>query len=350
MNRTIRSFVLQCTTSFLLLLSLHVFLADASPTARTAEATDETLFKRARAKYPLFASTYDGRVEKGQYLLELLPVGNEEAATRNGGASIISPFQNPDDVARWGWRTRLTWYPWAASSDGGDILLPGYGTRLEDAFADKAYPIKEEEIGVYHSVHNETFQTSWLRFGWQTKQPSEGSYKNVANPYSGAFIFDVNYSPTHEIAKAKELKKKKPETKVGDVPDLDTLSDIAYFQWTDACAYKGKSPKDLKVIFRSGIEYKPTFDIAIEALKEKNHKRVPGWNERAVFPMTSRQGQAILGSTHGSGTAWMLIQHKDGLGVKTITEVAVWGSGGGFEFTKGPKGVALNMRFTIKDA
>lgn len=162
----------------------------------------------------------------------------------------------------------------------------------------------------------------------------------MANPPSGAFIFDNNYSPRYEVTKNGK----------GDVPDLDTLSDIAYFQWLSACQYKNKSPTTLKVVFRAGVSYKPTFDIAIQALKDEKFDQVPGWDKRAVFKMDSRPGRALLGSTHGAGIAWMLIQHKEKLGIKTITEVTVWGSKGGFGFKEKPHTVRLNLRFVIKDA
>ncbi|KAK6226486.1 monosaccharide transporter [Colletotrichum tabaci] len=39
--------------------------------------------------------------------------------------------------------------------------------------------------------------------------------------------------------------------------------------------------------------------------------------------MDSDEGLAILGTTHGASTAWMLIQHKQKLGLKTIKEVVL---------------------------
>ncbi|WQF85826.1 hypothetical protein CDEST_10840 [Colletotrichum destructivum] len=339
MAKTFHSFKPWNSRFLLLSLLLQVLLVGASPTTAT-KAADEALAKRARAKYPTFSNDYDGRVKKGEYLMTLLPVGNAEAAERNGGASIISPFQDPESLVTWGWTPYITWYPYETNLDGDTERLPGfpgYGQLLDEAFADPEYRVDEEHTGVYHFVQDKTFRKWWwLRVG----QPSEGSYKNVANPPSGAFIFDVNYSPRYEVAKNGK----------GDVPDLDTLSDIAYFQWLSACEYKRISPKTLKVVFRAGISYKPTFDIAMRALKDENYDRVPGWDKRAVFKMDSRPGHALLGSTHGAGTAWMLIQHKENLGIKTITEVTVWGSNGGFDFKASPNTVRLNLRFVINDA
>ncbi|KAK6222999.1 hypothetical protein QIS74_03844 [Colletotrichum tabaci] len=235
MAKTFHPFEAWSSRLLLLCLLLQAFLVGASPITGIKPA-DEALTKRARAKYPTFSNDYDGRVKKGEYLMTLLPVGNEEAAELNGGASIVSPFQDPESLVTWGWTPYITWYPYETNLDGDTERLPGfpgYGQLLDEAFADSEYPVDDKQTGVYHFVQDKTFRKWWwLRNG----QPSEGSYKNVANPPSGAFIFDVNYSPRHEVAKNGK----------GDVPDLDTLSDIAYFQWLSACQYKNISPKTLK--------------------------------------------------------------------------------------------------------
>lgn len=164
-------------------------------------------------------------------------------------------------------------------------------------------------------------------------------YTNVVNPKSGAFIFDSNYSPTY----AKSTNGK------GDIPDLDTASDIAYFQWRDGCLSGGDDPKSLKVIFRSHIVYNKTFQIVMEALRRAKYTQVPEWDQRITFKMDTDEGLAILGSTHGASTAWMLIQHKEELGLKDITEVVVWAANGAFPLTRNPNLANLNLRFTIVD-
>ncbi|KAI8168064.1 hypothetical protein K4K49_011285 [Colletotrichum sp. SAR 10_70] len=164
-------------------------------------------------------------------------------------------------------------------------------------------------------------------------------YTNVVNPKSGAFIFDSNFSPTYA----------KNENKKGDIPDLDTASDIAYFQWRDGCLSGGDDVKSLKVVFRSHIVYNKTFQIVMEALRRAKYTEVPEWDKRITFKMDTDEGLAILGSTHGASTAWMLIQHKAELGLKDITEVVVWAANGAFPLTRNPNLANLNLRFTIVD-
>ncbi|CCF36778.1 hypothetical protein CH063_08273, partial [Colletotrichum higginsianum] len=173
--------------------------------------------------------------------------------------------------------------------------------------------------------------------------PTQAVYENVMVPASGAIVFDQNFSPTSKIARPKA---------VGTVPYLDKLSDVAYFQWQHSCRARGVEQSSLKVVFRSKIIHKGTSDIVIKALKDAAYTRIPGFAEKAVFSMDSREGQAILGTVHGSSTAWMLIQHKKQLGLKRISEVAVFSSGTGHEFSRHMLSLAttISLRFTIIDA
>ncbi|KAF4920847.1 hypothetical protein CGCVW01_v006511 [Colletotrichum viniferum] len=285
----------------LFFLLLQAICLTASPTPPPA------LSKRAGA-FPDFPVDYDGRVKKGEYLRTLMPVDNAGAAAANGGASVF----------------------------------------LSEAVGDSAFPVDEKNGAVYYYDYDKEFKQADGEMG----QPSLGSYSNVVNPAAGALIFDVNMSPTYAVK----------EYGLGAVPDMDMLSDFAFFQWLLGCQAKKVDPKSLKVVFRAHITYGPTYNLVLQALKDAGQKRVPGWSDRATFKMGTREGDAILGSTHGAGTAWMLIQHEDVLGVKEITEAVVWGMvqpksladtpgpAEGFEFDadRGPS--VLSIRFTIKDA
>ncbi|KAJ0382007.1 hypothetical protein COL922a_013411, partial [Colletotrichum nupharicola] len=133
-------------------------LLTASPTPPALPAPDEISLSRRAGQCPDFPSDYEGRVKKGEYLWALMPLDNAQAAQANGGASVVSPFQDPNAAAR-----------------------------------------------------------------------------NVVNPSAGAFIFDENMSPRYVVK----------EYGLGTVPDMDTLSDFAFFEWLEGCQYKNLDPKDL---------------------------------------------------------------------------------------------------------
>ncbi|KAF0328341.1 WD domain-containing protein [Colletotrichum asianum] len=323
----------------LLLVLLQVSFLTASPTPPALPSPDEDSLSKRAGQFPDFPSDYEGRVKKGEYLRALMPLDNAQAAQSNGGASVVSPFQDPNAAARWGWTLQTSWYPFK------DDLKPLHTKYLKDAFEDTAFPVDKKQSSVYYHYHDKEFTQA----NGEKGEPTKAVYSNVVNPSAGAFIFDENMSPRYVVK----------EYGLGTVPDMDTLSDFAFFEWLEGCQYKNLDPKDLKVVFRTHITYGPTFRIVVDALKEAGYKRVPGWKDRAVIKMATRQGDAILGSTHGAGTAWMLIQHKDVLGVKEIVEAVVWGyqprlmglfgNADGFKFTASPDSAVLNIRFTIRN-
>ncbi|KAK2730619.1 hypothetical protein CKAH01_02447 [Colletotrichum kahawae] len=351
MANTIHSFGSGSVRSLFLWFLLHILLTNASPTPRDT-TKPAALTKRARAQFPTFAQDYEGRVLKGQYLKDLFPLDDAKAAEYNGGASVASPYQDPSALKPNGWTRYIFWYP--SETDTGDneapfgkvtdpafadkgLMIdktPGYEDLLDDAFADKDHTVDQKETGYYYYRHDREFD--------EVKKPTMASYANALVPASGAFIFDEDFSP----------KYRKEVWGLGDVPDLDTMSDVAFFQWIDACKAKNVAPTTLKLIFLSHVTNQKTYDIVVDALKETKHAKVPGWADKAVFSMDSRQGQAVLGSVWGAATSWMLIQHKKELGLKKITEVAVWGLNNGFAFEEDPEGeiANLNMRFVIEDA
>lgn len=133
------------------------------------------------------------------------------------------------------------------------------------------------------------------------------------------------------------------------MPALEKLSDVAFFQWVAACDEKGVSPGNIKYAFRAHITLQSTFDIVTQALQRAGHQQVPDWDNRVKFTMDQDPGLGILGSVHGSGVAFFLLQHKAKLGLKKITEVTVWSSTGAFDFQADPEDNWLNLRFKIEN-
>ncbi|TDZ25508.1 hypothetical protein Cob_v001701 [Colletotrichum orbiculare MAFF 240422] len=334
----------------LVCLLLQVLVISTLPTTTTTTPpppvsldADDGLTRRAEP-YPEFPSHYQGRVEKGRYLLDLMSVDNAGAAQRNGGASVVSPFQNFKDLTRWGWSRHILRYPYTDSRPGS-LQAPFYEDFLDDAFQDPDHPVLKRQMLVVAYWHDQWF---YGKDSLEKVMPSFGHYDNVAAPISGAFVFDQNWSPRYQQKKYKK----------GNVPELDHLSDIAFFEWVEACQDRGSNPKELKLMFRSHITYVPTLKVLQKALRDKGLKKYPFWKKRAVFKTDTPEAAAILGSTHGAGAAWMLIQHKDALGVKKITDIAVWAykkksslfSGGGCSFDEDPDDCIVNIRFIVEDA
>ncbi|KAK1994456.1 hypothetical protein LX36DRAFT_641445 [Colletotrichum falcatum] len=354
MDRTIDSLGPNSLRFFLLFLLLQTVIVSASPTLAAGDASNDVptvpslqrkpLSKRAKGQFPDFPSDYNGRVQKGRYLKSLFPLGDAAATRRNNKHPVASPWQDPAQVQRWGWTREINWAPFGSADTDSESesdsewdfdAEPGFGNTLNNAFADPRYRVDPSENGLSTYKHSKPF---YLRDG-KIGKPTEASYQNVVNPRSGALIFDRNFSPRYEVARSH----------TGTVPELEQLSDLAYFQWHEACQIKRVHPSSIRLIYRTHITYVNTFNIVSQALYRQGHKSVPGWNNRAVLSMESDEGLAILGSTHGAGAALFLIQHKAALGNKRITEVTVWGTYGGFQFDANPLYASLNLRFTVSD-
>ncbi|WQF82575.1 hypothetical protein CDEST_07589 [Colletotrichum destructivum] len=302
MVRPVYSYGLRGLCVMFILLLLYFIPIVTSPTLAIV------LTKRVKLPVPEFPLDFEGRVKKGAWLNDLFSLSDREAK------QWASPFQ-PADISTWG---------------------PSFGASLDAAFNDPAFPIDKSNNGIYRFLHNKSFRYKDGRKG----KPTHAKYANVANPRAGAFVFDSNWSPKYKLAEGGK----------GDIPDLDTLSDIAYFQWQQSCNAVGVATSSLKVIFRSHVIYAPTFNTVVEAIRGAGYKEVPGWDERITFSMESREGLAILGSANGASTAWFLIQHRAELGAKKIKEVVVWDYYGGFRFDTKMDDTVLNLRFTVVDA
>ncbi|TDZ24698.1 hypothetical protein Cob_v002287 [Colletotrichum orbiculare MAFF 240422] len=340
--------------SFRLLLSwliLHGVLAGATPTPGAIGPHEDdflslpiahgALAKRARKQFKEFPPHYEGRIDKGRFLLSLFGLSEEQAKSENEDRDVASPWQDPKAVEQWGWTRTLKrppFYDYEEDAPESVLdLVPGFGFSLNKAFNDPDHEIDGDDNVLSSYKHNGPFKLPNGDAGRSTN----AMYNNVLNPKAGAVIFDRNFSPRYKTT----IKKVQ-----GDVPELEILSDIIYFQWLEVCAQEDVSPDKINVIFRAHVTYAPTFQLVMRTLKEKGLESIPGWRDKVVFPMDTDQGLAILGSVHGAGAALFLIQHKERFGLKKITEVTVWGDYNEPGLENDPEKAFLNLRFTVTDA
>ncbi|KAK2057154.1 hypothetical protein LY76DRAFT_516866, partial [Colletotrichum caudatum] len=238
---------------------------------------------------------YEGRVKKGGCLRAPMPLNNTQATEANG-AAIVSSFQDPNNAARWGWSLGTEKYPFERAKQSFEYR----GEELENP----AFQINIKQSGLYFYYHNEAFT-----------EPARAANNNFVNPNAGATIFHTNISPKYMVEEYR--------FGIGTVPSLKRLSDYAFFQRLKGYQCRRINPKYLRFAFRMNIRNEATVQVIIDAIKEAGFERVPVWKYHANIKTGTRQGDAILGTTHGAGVAWMLIQHKDVLGVKEIDEVGV---------------------------
>lgn len=103
-------------------------------------------------------------------------------------------------------------------------------------------------------------------------------------------------------------------------PPLRQFSDVVFLQWQAWCAEKKYDIKDLRILVQRAISNDVTKSI-IKTIY--NGKPVPGWPGDA-FSADSMEFSALLSTPNAQGSVWMLAQHKEQLGVKTVKSIRVF--------------------------
>lgn len=157
MSPEIRSFRSGTLRLLFLYLSLFHFApafgAVLTPATRNALSSRHDLAKRVKQPFPSFPDTYEGRVQKGQYLKNLLPLSPTQAQEFNGGVTVASPFQNSNEMIRWGWSLSPNPCPYMMSSH-----RPAFKDALDEAFKDPDYSVDPTLNMVWHVHHDRPFR------------------------------------------------------------------------------------------------------------------------------------------------------------------------------------------------
>ena len=104
-----------------------------------------------------------------------------------------------------------------------------------------------------------------------------------------------------------------------EVIPLRQYSDVVFLAWQKAA---GDKIKGLKYIFRHHITNANTLAVILEVLEKRGEQAKP-WPGLQIS-MTERDAWALLGTPNGVGAAWLLIQHKEQLGMKSISAVTIY--------------------------
>lgn len=187
------------------------------------------------------------------------------------------------------------------------------------------------------------------------------------NVEQGVIIGWMRSGPSHKLEKSGVKKGDIP----GLLPALHHWSDIAFLQYQQLAAEKGKARKDLaklKLICFSQVDNPVTNGVIARAIKSSpkhqstsfpsdanlnedppefepfpDGKYIP-WDNKLEFGMDEPEGKALLATPNGRGAAWLLIQHKSVFGQRrTIEKVQVY-------WTKTEDGDFVNMIFYLNKA
>jgi len=148
-------------------------------------------------------------------------------------------------------------------------------------------------------------------------QPSGSRYANVFNTQGGLIAADENFNP----------KTSSPEIEEQGLPYVQRKqwSDLTFLTWQHLCSTAGTDVGGLKYVFQVSISNTETEDMMDEALS-RSGATYGDWENRQTWYAGSEEYNALLGTPNSSGVAWLLINHKRQMGIKTIKAISVFES------------------------
>ncbi|KAL8936196.1 MAG: hypothetical protein Q9211_004303 [Gyalolechia sp. 1 TL-2023] len=156
-----------------------------------------------------------------------------------------------------------------------------------------------------------------LAVDWSNQDVGKNAQYEVAYIPSFSTTITINTrSPQYQV----KQRFKTPEMPVAEilkrVPPLNRLSDVMWTVWNTVST----SPNDVRYIGHNDIINEDTHGIMDEIFSRGKAKKPVEW-PGLTFGLDSREGQALLATPNGVGTAWFLIDHAGKLGrrIPTVT-------------------------------
>ncbi|KAK4992137.1 hypothetical protein LTR50_001315 [Elasticomyces elasticus] len=151
-----------------------------------------------------------------------------------------------------------------------------------------------------------------------TYKPNDAYYQQTLNPTQGLIIAWGVYGPAYQ---GPRLSPPNP----GPYPPFSRLSDITAVVWREGARAAGTDPRNFKYYISPQIVNGRSKDVIRRALTDAGVPTdpPPAWPGHR-WTTDADSAAAILASPNGAALAWLLIQHKATLGVKTITAVTVF--------------------------
>ena len=107
----------------------------------------------------------------------------------------------------------------------------------------------------------------------------------------------------------------------GPFPALQRWSDLTWLEWEKLCAQQQQKPSDLDFIIHREI-YTPKTKTVIDQILKRQNAQLSEWPGLEVSMLTPA-GTALMGTPHGIGVAWLLIDRRSVLS-KTVASVIIF--------------------------
>lgn len=181
-----------------------------------------------------------------------------------------------------------------------------------------------EEISVRSPQHSISQESLAANIPQKGDERSGGHYEADYIPSFSTIIATDTRSPRSRLL--ERTQGRITETEINRrVPPLSRFSDVIWTVWNWACKEASKDPNSLRYIGRDRIANSDTTAIVKEVFARKG--AVVDW-PGYTYGVDSDEGQALLGTPHGVGVAWLLIDRVEKLG-KRVPKVTIWSPSSG---------------------
>ncbi|KAJ5899320.1 hypothetical protein N7495_004064 [Penicillium taxi] len=221
------------------------------------------------------------------------------AACFSETTSIKSTFTKFSDFEKWGWQAEER--PLRISNlyetNLASIILDGLG-------------VKDDDLIYIEIAHDETVIVDGVTYAL-----TGAHYDNMYDVHDGLIIVNDIQSPG-------AVNRECP---VDHLTKLQRWSDVSFLQWQELCRSRQHSVKKLNHVVQTLVTNPITESVLCKALGETENTNWEKYKDGLILDSKGDAFTAVLGTPNGSGTAWMLIQHKDQLGLKKVSQITVYG-------------------------
>ncbi|KAL6229447.1 hypothetical protein BDW75DRAFT_245721 [Aspergillus navahoensis] len=217
-------------------------------------------------------------------------------------------------VGRWTQYSDLVRYGWQKDEDTDADTSLGQNAFVEgNVFQELSIDAEEnEKVQIDHNLD--------VTIDGREYKATHAYYHSLFNVNSGLIVADTNSSPRAE----------KKDWPAEDLPPLRQWSDVIFLLWQRIA---GSNVQGLQHHIQFSIANEDTVRIMQNAVGEDEtfsdwEKFQPLRGGGITFRPGSLEYYALLGSPNGFGIAWFLIQHKAQLGIKTVSEITIFGADG----------------------
>ncbi|KAK4495009.1 hypothetical protein PRZ48_013336 [Zasmidium cellare] len=245
-------------------------------------------------------------VAKGQEVEALLSVKD--------GCDQIKPSEWKDfkSLGDWGWTTDTKY-----SFDRPKTYQIAQADNCVKPVIEQLYGNSQEEVPIIYKAQWEHSKPT--THDGQVYHPTHAYYLNHYTPK--AIFGEANESP------ASKGPGESPPAGSPDrpLPKLQRWSDVVFIQQLERSRELHAQMRELEAVVRCEITLSsPSIGIVNEVTKVGNGKKPPGFAQAVSFTPGSKEFSALMGTPHGRGTAWFLLQHRDQLGRKCVVQIKVW--------------------------